>query len=598
MSKLSVSLLNYAPELAKQWHPTKNGSLTPDQVSYASNKKVWWLLPYTDPDTGKHFDFEWQANINNRSKNKDICPFLSGKKVMFGFNDLLTRSPELAKEWHPTKNGDLTPDKVHYKSDKIVWWLLPYDDPNTGKHYDFEWKSKIYERSRGAGCPYLVNQKVMIGYNDLLSHYPALAEEWNYEKNGELKPTDVVYGSNKKVWWKCKNGHEWQTKISWRTSTGAMCPICRKQIKKPQPSIAISRPELLAYWDYEKNTVNPEDITINFNEKVHGICSEGHRYQSTVRNLKNGCLICKMREKMKNSGKVSLAEYAPDIAKEWNYEKNGDLTPADITYAAKRIVWWKLDYYDAHLDKNFEFEWADTVYKRTVLHSKCPYLTNLKVISGYNDLQTHYPKLAKEWHPTKNGDLTPDQIYYKSGKVVWWLYKYDDPITGKHFDFEWTATVASRVNGKGCPYLVGKAIYIGFNDLKSQYPELAAEWDYDKNDKNPEEYTKQSNKYVWWKCKDGHSWYSTINTRTGKKNSCPYCAGKLAIPGKNDFATLYPELLHLWDYEKNKIDPHEILAHSKKKMFWKCSNGHSYYASISDVTKKGRGCPICVQKEK
>ena len=72
MSKLSVSLSNYAPEIAEQWHPTKNGSLTPDQVSYASNKKVWWFLPYTDPDTGEHFDFEWQANINNRSKNMPI----------------------------------------------------------------------------------------------------------------------------------------------------------------------------------------------------------------------------------------------------------------------------------------------------------------------------------------------------------------------------------------------------------------------------------------------------------------------------------------------------------------------------------------------
>ena len=57
-AKRKISLEEYAPDLAKQWHPTKNGDLKPMDVTYGSKKKVWWYLPYDDPKTKKHFDFE------------------------------------------------------------------------------------------------------------------------------------------------------------------------------------------------------------------------------------------------------------------------------------------------------------------------------------------------------------------------------------------------------------------------------------------------------------------------------------------------------------------------------------------------------------
>lgn len=75
MAKL-YSLAETNPELAKEWHPTKNGALKPTDVTADSNRKVWWLLPYDDPKTGKHFDFEWEATINHRN-NGAGCPFLS-----------------------------------------------------------------------------------------------------------------------------------------------------------------------------------------------------------------------------------------------------------------------------------------------------------------------------------------------------------------------------------------------------------------------------------------------------------------------------------------------------------------------------------------
>ena len=165
-----------------------------------SNKKVWWFLPYDDPKTGKHFNFEWQATIYNRS-SRGGCPYLSGQSVWPGFNDLVTTNPDLAKEWHPTKNKDLRPTDVTANSNQKVWWLLSYDDPITRKHFNFEWQATVHSRSNGYGCPYLSGRYVWLGFNDLATTNPELAKEWHPTKNGDLKPTDIVARSRKKVWW-------------------------------------------------------------------------------------------------------------------------------------------------------------------------------------------------------------------------------------------------------------------------------------------------------------------------------------------------------------------------------------------------------------
>lgn len=115
MKKDFVSLAEARPDLAKEWNYEKNGDLKPKDVSCGSGKKVWWKLPYDVPDDypveslrGKHFDFEWEAKIASRSDGND-CPYLAGKAVLAGFNDLATINQDLATQWHPTKNGNLKP---------------------------------------------------------------------------------------------------------------------------------------------------------------------------------------------------------------------------------------------------------------------------------------------------------------------------------------------------------------------------------------------------------------------------------------------------------------------------------------------------------
>ena len=165
------------------------------------------------------------ATIKSRN-NGSGCPFCSGRHSVTGFTDLQTVNPSLAEEWNREKNGNLKPDSFTANSGEKVWWKCSKGH---------EWQAPIHSRTSGHGCPYCSGRKVLNGYNDLQTINPSLSKEWNYEKNVGLTPNDVMPNSHKKVWWKCKNGHEWQAEIGSR-NRGNGCPECAKQNRKKKNS--------------------------------------------------------------------------------------------------------------------------------------------------------------------------------------------------------------------------------------------------------------------------------------------------------------------------------------------------------------------------
>jgi len=177
------SLAELNPKLAKECHPTKNGDFTPYDFSEFSHKKVWWKCKEGE-------DHEWEASISHRSNGRG-CPICNGNKVV-GSNCLATLNPDLAKEWHPSKNLNLTPLNVSSSSNKAVWWKCD-------KGYDHVWEAKISNRNNGRGCPICSNRKVVLS-NCLATLNPELAKEWLAIKNKDLTPFDVTTGNNKKVW--------------------------------------------------------------------------------------------------------------------------------------------------------------------------------------------------------------------------------------------------------------------------------------------------------------------------------------------------------------------------------------------------------------
>lgn len=135
------SLAELFPDVASEWHPTLNGDLTPRGIKPFSQRKVWWQCK-------EHPDHVFDAAIGNRVQGRG-CPICSGKKTLVGFNDLATVRPDIAAQWHPTKNGDLTPTDVTIGSGQKVWWQCPIAS-------DHEWQVAIYMRTdtnNGTGCP-------------------------------------------------------------------------------------------------------------------------------------------------------------------------------------------------------------------------------------------------------------------------------------------------------------------------------------------------------------------------------------------------------------------------------------------------------------
>ena len=210
---MNTSLYDYCTKqhdtaLLAQWHSVKNGPLTPRQIAYGSTQKVWWRC------AKGHI---WQATVNTRTANHTDCPYCAGRLPWPGETDLAAQHPDLAKEWHPTKNLPLTPEQVLPGSEKKVWWRC-------GQGH--EWQAEIRSRANGCGCPVCTNRVVVPGVNDLASRFPDLAQEWDAAANGTLTPQDVTFGAKRKVWWRCAKGHSWhvsvQSRITLFFSTGTI----------------------------------------------------------------------------------------------------------------------------------------------------------------------------------------------------------------------------------------------------------------------------------------------------------------------------------------------------------------------------------------
>ena len=348
-------------------------------------------------------------------------------------NSLEYLYPNLAKEWHPVKNGSLTPRDVSSKSGKKVWWLYPYNDSRTGKHFDFEWEAVVAARANGNGCPYLSNQKIWPGFNDLASLYPKLAKEWNYKRNTIISPSEISPNSRKKVWWICSKGHEWEAFVYSRVY-GRSCPVCSGRIVvKGENDLESRFPAIAREYDITKNEKTPSQIHQFSHKNVWWICSEGHEYMKSVAKRTgrgDGCPYCS--HKLPIIGKNDAGTLYPILLSEWNKEKNNGDKLENYLPTSKEKKWWICS--EGH-------EYYMEIRHRTIDRQGCPYCSGQRVIIGTNDLMSKYPELRKEWSDKNRKSM--NEFHAHSNTKAWWKCI----LCG----YEWRAIINNRVKGKGCP---------------------------------------------------------------------------------------------------------------------------------------------------
>lgn len=270
----------------------------------------------------------------------------------------------------------------------------------------------------------------------------ALLAQWDIEQNLPLTPDDVTFGSHKKVRWTCPSGHSWQAMVYTR-SEGASCPYCTGRKASPeQNSLTKQIPALAAEWDDEMNApLTPQSVTTGSHKLIWWRCPKGHSWRAAVYSrttLGTGCPVCTGRQAL--AGENDLATLYPDIAAQWDEKKNGALHPSNVTAGSNRRVWWKCE--KGH-------SYRAVIAQRVQRGDGCPYCANRKVLPGFNDLATVQPLVAKQWHETLNGALTPEMVTAGSHKKAWWQCSYGHV---------WKAAIYSRVGVQqcGCPVCAGK----------------------------------------------------------------------------------------------------------------------------------------------
>ena len=339
----------------------------------------------------------------------------------------------LLAQWDIERNLPLTPDDVTFGSHKRVWWTCPSGH---------SWQAMVYTRSEGAGCPYCTGRKALPEQNCLAKQFPMLAVEWDSEKNAPLTPKDITPGSHKLIWWLCQNGHSYRSAVKTRVQ-GSGCPYCAgKNVLPEETSLATEYPSIAKEWDAAKNVpLLPTQVISGTRRKVWWRCPKGHSWRAAVYSrttLGTGCPVCTGRQAL--AGENDLATLYPDIAAQWDEEKNGVLHPNNVTAGSNRRVWWKCE--KGH-------SYRAMIAQRVQRGDGCPYCANRKVLPGFNDLATAAPLVAKQWHESLNGALTPEMVTAGSPKKAWWQCSYGHA---------WKANIYSRagVQQCGCPVCARK----------------------------------------------------------------------------------------------------------------------------------------------
>lgn len=480
-----------------------------------------------------------------------------------------------------------------------------------------------------------------------------LMKEWDWGKNNVLglSPYKLTQGSGKKAWWICKNSHSWEATISSRVF-GNGCKYCAGQAVTPERSLATKYPDIAKEWDYERNNNKTLcDYSYASSKECYWICSKcGRSYKKRIsdRTLKGvGCAYC--RRFPATSEEHNLLVKYPEIAKEWDYNRNSPLRPENIAPQTAKKYWWICS--EGH---NYEASPNNRVRGK----SKCGTCYLLA-----NSLSIINPTLAKEWHPTRNNGLTANDVTYGCNNAVWWLC----PICG----YEWKAKINNRHKGRGCPDC-SKGLHTSFSEqalfyfIKQIYPDaisqhkiegievdiyipshkIALEYDGCYYHNTLHKIQKDTQKNIFLRdrdmrlirvredgsypmnddiCKiiptvhtaDYKYLQSTIETvlqylseitktvidiLVNVDNVKNYILKEMRYVKYDNsfayFAKVNQDIKTLWDYEANHpLTPEMVSVKSSKKAHWICKNNpnHKWVASIASISN-GTGCDWCANR--
>lgn len=575
----SSSLAAISPDLARQWHPTRNGDRRPDDFLPKSDAKAWWQC-LEDPT------HEWQATIGSR--HVAGCPHCyrarryrmvenhDGQRAIQKFSDV----PELLAQVVATEDEKRQLADLYIGSSKLLTWQCAHGHP--------QWQSRLRKRTiYGHGCPYCSNQRTYPG-NSLLARYPDLAEEWDQARNLAQgfsgTPETVNPGSHKHVWWRCTLGHGWRTEIRQRVTQQTGCPKCNPKTSKFEVRIGCELQTVFATKLERGQKVRGAEADIllpDLNVIVevdgypwHSPLHFPHSLERDIRKTRlfrsNGFIVLRLRET-----RLPAIEDCLSVL----YDEGEDsLVACKAVVAAIAATHPAADdlRVRAQAYQHSSGYVADEAYRQIA--------ATLHLPGPGESLKEWCPELCDQWCLDRNLPLTPELVKPGSNQRAWWQCSCG---------YIWQATINNRAKLQtGCPRCTGRVPSDG-NTLADKFPAVAALWDTRLNDDAPDQISAFSNQERAWRCDRGHEWKAAVHNLTRGKQGCPYCAHKRPSSDWN-LMYVFPAVAALFDDTKNApLRPEEVLPRSGKAVWWKCNQGHSWRASPDRQTRYGPRCRQC-----
>ncbi len=510
------------PDLAKEWDYDKN-VITPDKVSPKDTDSYWWKCKNGHPS--------FRRSVEHRVNRQDICPYCSGRMVVSGVNDLQTLYPQIAAEWDYEKNGGLLPSEVSAETWKSYNWICP-----KGHHYPM----KVHLRThsiKSIDCPKCVKAHstsfpeqaiyyyVKQYFPDAINRYKGLTKtkleldiyipSWNIGIEYDGK----IYHSSKEAKERDKNKYQ----ICKRKGI-KLIRVCEGDATE---SLFIDSADKIYYIKKRPSDLEMDTFLYSF---LSSLTSWSRRtvYLPIDINIKRDRpKILEYLIDVENSFGVLY----PDLAKNWDVDSNGKLTPYMLTPGSNYEAFFKCE----RCGKQWSAAISTvTKWKRT-LCKKCSMgdngINNTKrIVKERGSLGDFSKELAEQWDYDLNCDLTPFDVPKNYSRPVHWKcstcgYKWEQAPTARvHID-----KIA------GCPHCSGRVAMPGVDDLETLYPDIAKEWDYEKNgDVLPSQVKPGSSGLRYWICsKHGESFKTSPYYRVHGAG-CPKCKQEKIVE-KNGF---------------------------------------------------------------
>lgn len=581
------------PELLDEWDYETNAAHgnTPENVTHRSSRKIHWIC--------RKCGHRWVTTPNYRStgggcKHCGAARRGRAKQRPPAGKSLADVAPGIARHWHPTLNGETTAQDVYPASEIPRYWLCDLG------HVERTPPKLRRRQSGGNGCVTCGGRRVEEGVNDLQTTHPDTAAQWDELKNSALGlgPTQVSAGSERRAWWRCPNGHSWQAIIKSRAHGKRGCPACiawatsQVEVQVRCELAAVGVPVVVKdRWRVGKHRMQLDIVVPDWSLVIE---YDGYRWHKAQDNrerdlLKSrrleaaGWTVVRVRDRLEPLG-------VNDVR----------VCEADGVLPTVKALLRRLGELGMHTDQFGDYLRGDSLWAAQQAVREYQ-----RVLS--KSLASERPELARQLDPDLNNGVSAKTIHPGTNARYWWRCP-----ACQH---QWPAAVSARVGssarpGTGCPQC-GRAargkkrsLAVPGQSLADHFPDLAREWDAEKNAAIEGLYSDQvkpfSVKKAWWICPaHQHSYRASIASRTNVGTGCPYCTNRRVLAGFNDLATTHPDLARDWNLEANRaefgVDATGVTAGSNTRAHWRChACGRRWQARIYS-RMQGRSRCKCVQ---